>query len=483
VSHRTLLTAAGVVVSHSHPETTWGEFSVAQKMSLQAQTLADYPGIQPVTYVHLNHVEEELLPTRRYNCWGFTFNPRQCWINTPQDVQNILDANGTQVFPPNLRVGDVVCYRNSYGEITHTGRVWSLDPSGQPALVQSKWGQLGEYIHAPLQVPSIYGTNLTYWRCTPLTGKGDGWLKDNTADDRLPCPPGATWLSPDLWCNPSGGTTHQDPVRGQPTGVYARVRNPDTLDITHKTVRFYWADPNGGIPHYEWHEIGTADVTVGPGGEGVAGPVTWVPGPTVPSHACLLAVFDSGDDYHAATTLDPLVWPFDVARDNNVVQKNISVVTVTRNLPPLRLRFTARNPLRVEAPLEVTLRAYPVSRAELEGLRLDLGSLKDLPEPGPSSPPGRPVSARPGLQPQVLPFEVALETKDQRWRTAGTKLTSKEMVAGLGKVAPGNGGKLVLAVAPARGAVPGQMMRLDLIQKVGGTVTGGFTYVLVVGKS
>jgi hypothetical protein len=99
MNHRTLTTLASVVVSHSHPEQGW-EWTPAEKASKQADTLASYPGIQPVQYVHLDHTSEELLPTRRYNCWGFTFNPRQCWINSGNDVQNILNANGTQVFSP-----------------------------------------------------------------------------------------------------------------------------------------------------------------------------------------------------------------------------------------------------------------------------------------------------------------------------------------------------------------------------------------------
>jgi hypothetical protein len=212
MSHRTLLTAANVPVQHIHYP--W-EYDPAQQASIQNEIMTQYPGIQPVTYVHLDHHPEDLLPTLRYNCWGFTFNPRQCWINSGQDVQNILDANGFQVTPPNLRVGDVACYRDEQNIITHTGRVWGIDAAGQVSVIQSKWGAWGEYFHPPNLVPQSYGTNITYWRVTPLKGKGDVLIKDNYMDDRLPYPFGTRWLSPDLWCNNLGGMLHHSPIRGQ----------------------------------------------------------------------------------------------------------------------------------------------------------------------------------------------------------------------------------------------------------------------------
>ena len=97
MTHRTLTTASSTVVNHSHPDQDW-EPTPSEKISNQASALARYPGIQALHYIHLDHSSEELLPTHRYNCWGFTFNPRQCWINSGTDVQNILNDNGTQVF-------------------------------------------------------------------------------------------------------------------------------------------------------------------------------------------------------------------------------------------------------------------------------------------------------------------------------------------------------------------------------------------------
>ncbi len=86
------------------------------------------------------------------------------------------------MYAPNLRVGDVVVYRNG-GEISHTGRIWSLDASGNPTLV-----------HYP------------------------------------PC--SEFYLSPDLWCNSSGGTGHESPASCSPNQLWVKVRNADSLPIT-----------------------------------------------------------------------------------------------------------------------------------------------------------------------------------------------------------------------------------------------------------
>lgn len=507
MSHRTLVTQAGTVVNHSHPDQTY-EFTAAEKAAYQADTLAAYPGITAVEYIHLNHVSETLLPTRRYNCWGFTFNPRQCWINSGADVQNILNDNGTQVFPPNLRVGDVICYRDSYGEITHTGRIWALDGSGQPTTIQSKWGSLGEYFHSPTQVPSIYGTDRTYWRVGPLSGKGDAWSKDCAADDRLPYPPcGDFWLSPDLWCNNTGGTTHQNPIRGQPNQLWARVWNPDTLAITGQ-VHVYWADPTGGMAHFDWHPIGTATVNVpaGPGTVTVAGPITWTPGPAQPDHCCLFAIVDTGDDPFAAATLDPIVWPFDVVRDNNIIWKNVWIVALAPAPSPgpggggtgggglkpgefKSLDFVARNPTHLTASIEVRVKLRPVTAKEVLDLGFGPGSAERPETPKPPVVDQReplrltrkpqlptPAQGRVNLDARVVP-------EGRAWRRgSGGPLTERGLTLATAPVAPGKGARLKLNVGALKGARPGEIYRVDFEQRVGGQVTGGATYVVVIAE-
>lgn len=530
MSHRTLTTDLVHVINHWHKDDVYGELSAADKASLQADALADYPGITPAEYIHLDHASEVLLPSYKYNCWGFTFNPRQCWVGYDgADIQIILNDNGTQVFPPNLRVGDVVVYRNG-GEITHTGRLWSVDASGNPAMVQSKWGSLGEYFHVPSNVPVDYGADITYWRCTPLSGKGDAWGKDCAADDRLPYAPCSEfYLSPDLWCNNSGGTGHEDPVRGSPNQLWVRVHNADSLAITGAEVRVYWADPTGGMPHTDWNLIGTALVSVpaGPGNETIAGPITWTPGAAEPQHCCLFAILNTGDDYHEGTTLDPIVWPFDIARDNNMIWKNMWIEEVPPPPDPSgtgagegsgqgpgkgkSLTFVAKNPYTRPATIEVNVRVREIAGEEVlrigfsaEALRRSGGPvLKDLepvketaarPAPGPAArvaqipeqrleqqperrrPLGRLLAARP--KPKL-----AVDFKPEAgWRNLGGTVHNKGVVLSLDRVAPGKGGRINLNVAAIAGAKPGDIHRIDFEQRTGGQVTGGGTYIVIVKK-
>lgn len=505
MTHRILTTDTAVTVGHSHPEEIYGgDISPAQKAAIQTNALTSYPGIQPVYYTHLDHSDEELLPTRRYNCWGFTFNPRQCWINSGTDVQNILDGNGTQVFAPNIRVGDVICYRDSASVITHTGRVWAVNAAGEASLIQSKWGNWGEYIHPPLTVPSIYGTDVTYWRVTPLHGKGDAWHMDNTADDRLPYPPGVKWLSPDLWCNNSGGVTHQDPVRGVPNQLYARLHNADSLPINNATIHFYWADPNGGIPHAQWHDIGSATVSVPTeGGAAVAGPVSWTPDSGVPDHSCLLAIADTGDDYHAAATLDPIVWPFDISRDNNVVQRNIAVVAMPSPGPfPPPLPFKALNPNPVPMPVDVRVNINRVEPQDLDILMLDLkdyvADFEDAIKHPIPTPPTLQVKAKgiaaivyffKNLLRLVLRFfglatpkslELEINTTGALKRSSIQRLSSSAVLMQTNPVEYGKGGDLKLQLKPGKGLRRGQTYRIDIEQRVAGAVTGGMTYIVIV---
>lgn len=493
MSHRTMVTTAGTVVNHSHP---YPDLSDAEKASIQANALANYPGITPMEYIHLNHIGETLMPTRRYNCWGFTFNPRQCWISTGNDVQHILNDNGVQVFPPNVRVGDVICYRFS-GVITHTGRVWSLDTSSNPALIQSKWGAWGEYLHPPLTVPASYGTDVSYWRVTPVGGKGDAWVKDYLADDRLVAPPGVDlYLSPDLWCNNSGGSLHQNPVRNQPNQLWVRVHNPDTLAINNATIRVYWSDPTGGLPHYDWHQIGTVPVSVpaGPGTEAIAGPVMWTPGVLEPQHCCLFAIADTGDDPCAAATLDPIVWPFDVSRDNNIIWKNMWVVVLPPPPPPpppgpepsppgpapqppkgaLFFDFVVKNIKPFQAQVEVRVNLRQISPEEVVKMGFDPGQAgwsKEIPK---MEPIGK-------GQPAGLTVKIAAE--GEAWRKGqGGLLRGTSKTLAMRAVPFGKGGRLRLEVLPTRKARPGQVYRLDLEQRVGRELTGGGAFVVIIKK-
>jgi hypothetical protein len=468
MSHRTLLTSIGTLVNHHHHP---ADLSQAQKVSLQAAALNNpaYPNIQPVHYIHLDGTDEELMPTNRYNCWGFTFNPRQCAINTGTDVQTILNDNGTQVFPPNLRIGDVICYRKN-GIITHTGRILTLGPAGEPALVQSKWGDLGEYFHAPDIVPSIYGTDRTYWRVIPLTGKGDAWVKDNNSDDRLPCTYGTLCMSPDLWLNNSGGTFMEEAVGGQPNNIYVRVHNPDTLPIIGAEIRVYWCDPTTGMPHNQWNLIGTTLVDVAAGGEQISNPIIWTPNASVPDHACLFAVINTGDDPFAAATLDPITWPFDWAFDNNIVWHNLNVIWANQGIKKLSFHFTARNPFRWKLPIKINAVIEPIGPKEILMLNLNPKIAHHIIEPV------RKIPAKEHLKITVL-------TKREKWRQTGEFAPFKKWSLASPAVTYGDGKRLSFNLALPNSARPGTAYRIYFEQHTGGRLTGAITFIVVVKKA
>lgn len=466
MSHRILTTSAGNVVNHHHNAT---DLTPAQKTSTQTYYLASYPGIQAVMYVHLDGIQEELLPTNRYNCWGFTFNPRQCWINSGNDVQTILNDNGTQVFSPNLRLGDVICYRDS-GVITHTGRIVALNAAGDPILVQSKWGQTGEYLHAPKVVPASYGTDRTYWRVTPLSGKGDAWVKDNYADDRLPCPPGTLCCSPDLWLNNHGGTFMEDAAGGQPNNIYVRVRNQDTLLIAGAEVRVYWCDPTTGMPHDQWHLIGTTSIDVPVGGSQVTSPVIWTPDASVPDHACLFAIVNTGDDPFAAATLDPITWPFDWAFDNNIVWHNLNVIWSNAGGATKKFHFIARNPLATKLPFEIKAKLEQIGAKEIIGMNLDPKIAHNIINPDRKTP-------EKGI------LKIVAGIRDTKWKQSGDLLSPRGWRISTPQLEPGKGNRISFQLNVGKSAQPGQAYRLYFEQYVGGRLTGAITFIIIVQKA
>jgi hypothetical protein len=98
-------------------------------------------------------------PTLESNCHGWVFL-RGKFLIFAEQVERILGENGyRQVAEPS--VGDVIIYRDPSGEILHSGLVWWVGADGQ-ALIQSKFGISGRYLHAPLDQP--YGDRFCYYR-------------------------------------------------------------------------------------------------------------------------------------------------------------------------------------------------------------------------------------------------------------------------------------------------------------------------------
>ncbi len=110
---------------------------------------------------HISNVIQRGHGDDRSNCHGWVFSGGRYLIGG-RDVPAILEDNGYQeVTEP--RPGDLVVYRDDEGVVTHTGVVRYVTP-GEPVLVESKWGNLGVYLHRVDDSP--YGANCRYYRST-----------------------------------------------------------------------------------------------------------------------------------------------------------------------------------------------------------------------------------------------------------------------------------------------------------------------------
>lgn len=107
-------------------------------------------------------------PNPIYNCHGLTFASSRTWIYDASALRMILKDDGyTEVARDDVLPGDVVLYYGDYGDIEHSGIVVSKpDEHFHIPFVVSKWGKLGERVHAAYVKPDIYGNDLHYYRIT-----------------------------------------------------------------------------------------------------------------------------------------------------------------------------------------------------------------------------------------------------------------------------------------------------------------------------
>jgi hypothetical protein len=107
-------------------------------------------------------------PTGRYNCHGLVFASRR--TNIPPvginvSIDDLLDEDVYERVSPPPQIGDIIVYRGRNGEIDHTGYVIGVDSIGGTgiAVVWSKWGALGEYVHRETVSP-YKECETEYWR-------------------------------------------------------------------------------------------------------------------------------------------------------------------------------------------------------------------------------------------------------------------------------------------------------------------------------
>jgi hypothetical protein len=233
-----------------------------------------------------------------------------------------------------------------------------LDANGNPSVISGLPAvRSGWYGYGRVNAGAAVQTAISFAATRDLV------IRDNLADVGAVASTGASWNSPDIWCRrlapaadpgalpPNYGTAgpHEDPLRGRPNWVYARIHNNGTvasldgwvrISVTHfPGMEFTYPasfqptnGPGDPIPSPMTpgtYLIGEAKVTgIPPGGEQIVN-VQWpaglippvdvaTPSGSVHWHPCLLAEVTPHDG--PAPTGDH-VWD-----DNNLAQKNISIV-------------------------------------------------------------------------------------------------------------------------------------------------------------
>lgn len=444
------------------------------------------PDPSTCSYTHFDLTTENLGRTERYNCWGFTFLPRRYWFSRAA-VNTLLQDNCDPVADGSLEFGDIIRYQDG-GITQHTGRVWRVDGTGHATLIRSKWGPSGEYIHTPLDVPVIYGTELAYFRQkAPLRGDpaetnkiADLWIKDSPTDNGEQGKRAPWWTSPDILVDafPFDGTPDINPVFDHMNRVWAVVRNRTNQHVDNVYVRLYWADPAAGLPVASWSLIpGT------PGHPNPVGPISidgnssvetdyveWTP-TAAPAHQCLLAIAYINDNPQDSNNPDPIAYPFEVPWDNNIGQRNVHVMEL-ENGSNGGFSIQAWNPFHkgkeVLGSIDVILSHSP--KLPIFGFANKIRPLKvtlvfDR---------TRKISLKPLGKNQKLDTRFVRDEHCHREKAISGATLSK--VSFSSKKAC----QLDVKVNIPKDAVRGSIYYLYIAQSISGIVTGGYTAVVIV---
>lgn len=103
-------------------------------------------------------------PDSRSNCHGWVFTGGRFLLDGP-GVARILEDNGYSAVSQPQPL-DVVIYRDSQGEINHTGLVKAVLADGT-VLIESKWSVGARFLHLPEDQP--YSPRFTYYRTSRPT--------------------------------------------------------------------------------------------------------------------------------------------------------------------------------------------------------------------------------------------------------------------------------------------------------------------------
>jgi hypothetical protein len=146
---------------------------------VQTSTGRDIPNFQETEISDLNRrqlrgllqeftsrvkIRRGMSPT--YNCHGLTFASRRAWVIDADAIQQILaDDRFREIERKDSLPGDILVYRDTTGDLTHSGVVVENGGPFYVPIVFSKWGAGPELIHNYLDVPGVYGRDIRFYRC------------------------------------------------------------------------------------------------------------------------------------------------------------------------------------------------------------------------------------------------------------------------------------------------------------------------------
>lgn len=173
----------------------------------------------------------------------------------------------------------------------------------------------------------------------PVTGQ-DLWVSDGLHDIGFNS---YDYDSTDIWVTQTPSQTeHYDPVSGMNNLVNVRVSNVGNTAIPTSTLKVYWGDVStANIWPTDFHQIGsTITVPALAAGASYSHQWTWYVDPAIGlgHHFCLVAVADSTVD----PANPPAGWCYPAPHDNNIGQKNITIVTAP-GAPYAKTRFMLQN--------------------------------------------------------------------------------------------------------------------------------------------
>lgn len=179
------------------------------------------------------------------------------------------------------------------------------------------------------------------------------------------------WSNQSIWNRrlADGGTTHQEPVVGQPNFAYVKVKNRGTQTATSVVVKGYHCTPGTGLTWpVDWVPMTTpqlagANIAPNSTSEIVVGPFQWTPSQV--GHECMLMIASANGDasnvvnFSAGDTIPE--WRL-VPHDNNIGQRNVAPVAGSLKglLRAFEGRqFLIRNPMREAGKLQIKVTMPP----------------------------------------------------------------------------------------------------------------------------